>query len=608
MASRTSAVGTMPNDSRSRRGTVSRSGAADVSFRDVFEHALFPMAVLRGPEHVFALVNGPWRSAVGERRLIGRPIRAAFPDGAGHALHELLDRVYQTDRSEIAVDMPIAVDRRGDGALEQVFLTVTCQPLHDGADRVEGALLQAVDVTAAVRARSDAETAAGGLREANERLILAGLREQAVAEAADDARRRATLLAESSRHLSASFDYERTLQAVAALAVPTIADLCFVDVVAADGSIRRVAWAHADPAQPAGLAEGRQHVPDWGRTSDPVVQALRSGEPVVVPAVSPAWRRAAASGAEHLRFMRAVDFRSLMTVPLLAGERRLGAMTFCFTALSGRQYRPEELALAEELAGRAALAVENARLYRELEQALRLRDDFLTTTAHDLRSPLTSVRGYAQLWHRRVLQAVAAPPLDTAGLADGLTHIERTASTMTNMVEGLMDAARLQAGQTIELFRRSTNLVALAQLAIASVKRVDESRDIRLDAEVPSLVGQWDPARLERVLHNLLGNAVKYSPEGGQITVTVRLVRHGAWAELAVRDQGIGIPEADQARLFQWFHRGANVLGRIPGMGIGLAGTRSIVEQHGGTITVASREGAGSTFTVHLPLAPPGPA
>jgi signal transduction histidine kinase len=235
------------------------------------------------------------------------------------------------------------------------------------------------------------------------------------------------------------------------------------------------------------------------------------------------------------------------------------------------------------------------------QQALAVRDEFLASVSHDLRTPLTSIRGLAQLLARRLgrLDIPQAPRLvEEAGA------IDRAGSTMVAMVDELLDLSRLEAGQPLELRREAADLVALARTATQAYGPSAPGHDLRVAAAVPALVGYWDPGRLERVLGNLLSNAVKYSPAGGTVAVQVRPVEQadGPWAELTVTDQGIGIPAADLPFIFERFRRGANVAGRVSGAGLGLAGVRRIVEYHGGTITVASDEGVGTTVTVRLPL------
>ncbi len=180
---------------------------------------------------------------------------------------------------------------------------------------------------------------------------------------------------------------------------------------------------------------------------------------------------------------------------------------------------------------------------------------------------------------------------------------------MAIMLNELVDLARLQADQALELRREPTDLVTLVQQCVEDQRLVAPTRDIRFEIRPPALVGEWDPARLSRVVANLLGNAVKYSPESGAIQV--ELAREGpaadreACAVLIVRDHGIGIPAAELPHIFDRFWRGTKVADQIAGTGLGLAIVQRIVEQHDGAITVESREGHGSTFEVRLPLTPP---
>ena len=175
---------------------------------------------------------------------------------------------------------------------------------------------------------------------------------------------------------------------------------------------------------------------------------------------------------------------------------------------------------------------------------------------------------------------------------------------MVTLIGELVDVTRLRAGQPLELQRRPTDLVALVGQVAAEYQRTTDRHELRTDVHLPTLVGIWDPERLERVLANLVANAIKYSPAGGPITLRVTREEVAGWASLAVMDDGIGIPAADLPHVFERFRRGANV-GQVTGTGIGLAGARQIVELHGGTIAVTSQEGRGSTFTVRLPLAGP---
>jgi signal transduction histidine kinase/PAS domain-containing protein len=412
-------------------------------------------------------------------------------------------------------------------------------------------------------------------------------------------------LDEASKQLAGTLEYEATLATVARLAVPALADICIVDVLEANGTVRRVAVVHRDPKK-QGLAQTLQDgFPPGPAAPIGVPRALRTGESELTPDVTPERLATLARDDEHLRLLRHLRPRSSMNVPLAARGRILGAIT-CIASESGRRYGPQDLALAEDLARRAAVAVHNARLYHESHAAIRVRDEFLSSASHDLKNPLVSVKGYAQ-----ILGALVAQESTPASkqVAAGLAKIDRAATKMSALIDELLDVAHLEAGRPLELRRRPTDLVALAYQAVVEIQPTAGAHEIRVDARTTSLVGVWDAGRLDRILANLLSNAIKYSPAGGIILLSLSREQdaRGAWAVLTVQDQGMGIPAADVPHVFERFHRGSNVSGQIRGSGIGLAGVRQIVEQHCGTIAVDSQEGHGATFTVRLPLLGQGP-
>jgi len=233
----------------------------------------------------------------------------------------------------------------------------------------------------------------------------------------------------------------------------------------------------------------------------------------------------------------------------------------------------------------------------EAEAAVQLRDAFLATVTHDLRQPLATIQARAQL-----IDELAAE-LETHPTVDQIRHwahgIARTSGTMAMVLQELLDVSRLQIGQPLSLVRRSVDLGDLIRRVVGEHTPRDQAR-IRVCIPAEPVVGVWDENRLERVVHNLVSNALKYSPHGGPVQLSLR--RAGEQAVLEVRDDGIGIPPGDVEHVFDWFHRGANVAGVASGVGLGLAGVRQIVEQHGGHIGVTSQEGRGSTFSVRLPI------
>lgn len=258
------------------------------------------------------------------------------------------------------------------------------------------------------------------------------------------------------------------------------------------------------------------------------------------------------------------------------------------------------LVVARDITERRRLERERAALYEAELEAARMRDQFLSAAAHDLKTPLAGIKGIAQLSRRR---AERAGTPESESLAQNLVSIDRAATRMTALINEMLDVTRLQMGRPIDLDLKRLDLVALARDVVAEHQQTARRHQILLETTASEVVGHWDPTRLQRVLDNLIGNAVKYSPSGGNVSVAVD-VEDGA-AVLSVRDQGIGIPPADLPRVFERFHRAANAVGTVSGTGIGLASAKAIAESHGGVITAESQEGHGSTFTVRLPLAPP---
>ncbi|MFY0529751.1 ATP-binding protein [Archangium gephyra] len=307
-----------------------------------------------------------------------------------------------------------------------------------------------------------------------------------------------------------------------------------------------------------------------------------------------AWVRSALGVDTPERFM-ALGARSYMCVPLKARGGTFGAITFV-SVTRGRSYGPGELALAEEFARRAALAVDNARLFREAQEALKARDEFLSMASHDLRSPLTSLRLQLQAV-RRNLQPGSDGQRSTEKLASRVESMERQTDRMLHMMDALLDISQMTAGR-LELKRQRVDLVEVVRGAMATLD--EELRQsgvqVRVHAEGP-VEGRWDSLRLEQVVDNLLSNAVKYG-KGQPVDITVST--DGLTARLEVRDQGVGVAPEDQARLFDRFERVRLDRG-VTGYGVGLWIVRRVVEAHGGSISIESRLGEGACFIVRLP-------
>jgi signal transduction histidine kinase/DNA-binding response OmpR family regulator len=240
----------------------------------------------------------------------------------------------------------------------------------------------------------------------------------------------------------------------------------------------------------------------------------------------------------------------------------------------------------------------------EIRDLDRAREEFLASAAHDLQNPLTGIKGHAQLLRRQLYRRGAT---DTEWIVPSLQQIENAAAHMSGLVADLLDLARLRIGHPLELNRNTVDLVALVKRQAGGHSGATDRHRIVVEANEPEVVGFWDSRRLEQVLRNLITNAIKFSPDGGKITVMVGRDDEGdgPHAVIKVIDQGIGIPASEQSSLFGQFYRATNAVGRIDGTGLGLSSAKQIVEQHGGTISVESEERQGATFIVRLPLNSP---
>jgi PAS domain S-box-containing protein len=405
-------------------------------------------------------------------------------------------------------------------------------------------------------------------------------------------------LAQVGETLTGSLDYERTLKEIARLAVQGMADWCTVTVKSDKGLVIQSA-AHADPAlEPKTRVLLRVLPTEETKLTRGIGQVVRTGQSELCPdTLEAAWVRRALGVDTPERFM-ALRARSYMCVPLKARGDTVGAITFV-SVRPDRNYGPVDLGLAEELARRAGLAMDNARLFREAQEALQARDEFLSMASHDLRSPLTSLRLQLQAV-RKDLQPGRDAQRSTEKLTSRVESMERQTERMLHMMDALLDITQMTAGR-LELKRRKLDLVELVRGAVATLD--EELRQsgvqVRVHADGP-VEGSWDGLRLEQIVDNLLSNAMKYG-KGQPVDLTV--FSDGTTATLVVRDQGVGIAPEDQARLFERFER-VRLNRNVTGYGVGLWIVRRVVEAHRGTISVESCLGEGSSFIVRLPLAP----
>lgn len=416
---------------------------------------------------------------------------------------------------------------------------------------------------------------------------LAAGAEQALRVAAD----RQRFLAEASQYLVESLDLQTILDRLAELATQDLADGAAVDVLGDEGALTRLAVATGTSVAPQLLSFLQQPHGD---------QAAPFGAPLAIRTRHTLrYESLTDISGEEGAFLSAyaeAQIGSLMILPLMVRGETTGAITFVRAAAHPR-FSHEDLLLAEDLAHRAAVALDNARLYREAQDAVRVRDAFLSVAAHELKTPLTTLFGNVQLLQRRALREGTMNERDQRTLR----IVTEQSGRLNRMISALLDLSRLQMGQFV-MQPAPFDLVSLTQRVVDELQPSLDHHMVNLIGKQEPLVFQGDELRLEQVLQNLIQNAIKYSPGGG--AVTVRVERDANEARIAVTDQGIGIPRSSIPNLFQRFFRAPNAHeNRISGIGVGLYVVNEIIARHGGTINVDSVEGEGTTFTVHLPLA-----
>jgi len=408
------------------------------------------------------------------------------------------------------------------------------------------------------------------------------------------ATRHAALLAEIGVVLAGSLEYETTLKTVANMAVPAIADWCAVDILTEERKLERLAVAHVDPAKIDLARTIRSRYEDPSSPYSPAA-VVRTGTPAIVKEISDDMIVAAAHGdEERIRLVRSLGLRSYMIVPLTAHGRTFGAVTLA-TAGSARAYSDDDFRFVQDVAFRAALAVDNARAYEEAQTANRLKDEFLATLSHELRTPLNAILGYSRLLQSGMLKPERHQ--------HALQTVQKNATALTQIVEDILDVSRIISGK-IRLSVQPVDLPRVVSDAVETLLPAADARQIRvqtiLDPRAAPISG--DPDRLQQVVWNLVSNAVKFTPKGG--LVQVRLERVNSHVEIVVSDNGIGISPEFLPHIFERFRQeDSGTTREYGGIGLGLAIVRHLVELHGGTIhAVSGGHDTGATFRVRLPL------
>ena len=402
----------------------------------------------------------------------------------------------------------------------------------------------------------------------------------------------AKLLSEASRVLASTLEYEKTLESVARLAVGDLADWCGVDLVDEDGKIRQVVVSHVDPAKIQWAKELSILYPPDHSGPTGVGNVIRTGQPEIYPEISDEMLVAGARDANHLKLLRELEFRSALIVPMIARGHTLGALSFISTG-NGRRYGEADLALAMELATRAAIAIDNAQLYRSALAASEAKSAFLATMSHELRTPLNAIIGYQSLLKEGIEGKL------NEGQLSQLTRIRASADHLLGLIDEVLTFSRVEAGKEI-VHREETNLRKIVKSAVSMVTPLADSKGLGLRAEGDDAQLYTDPGKVRQILLNLLSNAIKFS-DGGEVVVRSRV--EGKAVEVSVIDDGIGISPENLQKIFDPFWQVEQRSTRkVGGTGLGLSVSRSLARLIGGEIAVETGFGKGSTFTLTLPV------
>ena len=396
-------------------------------------------------------------------------------------------------------------------------------------------------------------------------------------------------LTEATALLASSLEYEETLRRVATLAVPTLGDLCMLDMIE-DGVLRPLALIDVDPEYERLARDMRRaYAPALG-ANHPVAQVQQTGTAVSWPVVDDAMLRDIAMDDAHLTLLMRMHSRSALFVPLLARGHVLGVLS-CWSRT--RPFGADDLTLATELARRAALAVDHAHMYADAQRATRERDEVLAVVSHDLRNPISTIAMCAS-----ALQDPVAPgPDDVRAMAEIIQH---SADWAQRIIRDLLDATSIEAGR-LSLHRTPVApadiIAATHEMCLPQAQSSGIDLVAHCDSELPLM--DVDRERAMQVVFNLLGNALKFTPDGGRVSVRASLDQSGQAIRFSITDTGQGIPAEHLPHIFNRYwqlHRT-----RRGGAGLGLAIVKGIVAAHGGEVIVTSTEGVGSTFTFTLP-------
>ncbi|MGZ6433410.1 MAG: ATP-binding protein [Pseudobdellovibrionaceae bacterium] len=398
-------------------------------------------------------------------------------------------------------------------------------------------------------------------------------------------------LTEFSSVLASSLDYENTLENIVKLAVRDLADFCIIYLVEEKNEIRRLKARSRDSSK-TWICELLMNTPFEQKNPGLLAKVLETQSELLIEHLSSEIIPPLSHGEEHLQVLNAMSIQSFMAIPLLIYGKLIGVITFISSSPS-HFYGAKDLRLAKEIAYHAQFSIENARLYREAQQAVKTREEVLAIVSHDLKNPLAAIEIIAKLLPR-------LNPKDLGQLSDFAHRIQYSVEQMNKLIGDLLDFAKVQSGTfSIERFQENTREVLLpvteALRPLAEAKR--KHLEVSIPSELPPI--DCDAFRIRQVLSNLLGNALKFTPEEGSVRVAARAEKSGVL--VSVSDTGPGIQSEQLPKVFDRFWQAQET--KHLGSGLGLAIAKGIMEAHGSKIWAESQVGKGSSFYFIIPLA-----
>ncbi len=402
-------------------------------------------------------------------------------------------------------------------------------------------------------------------------------------------------LSEASKILSSSLDYNSTLSVIAKLAVSQFADYCMIDILDAKGKLLRVT-TQIDDKSLHKLAQKMFDFPSDPKNKQAVYEVAKTGNSILVETISEEWLKGASRNPEERKLIKKLGLHSFMFTPLKSRQTIIGVLTLVSNNPKF-SYTKSDLLLAEELSSRAGIAVDKARLYMEAQDAVRMRDEFLSIASHELKTPLTSILLNLQLALMKIHSATnqKTVPKDVVKLIE--TNISQS-RRMSRLINDLLNISVISSGR-LEIEKEECDLSSLiADILPRFSKSLKRRKTKIVFKKKPGIIGNWDSLRIEQVMSNLISNALKY---GNNKPVSISLSKLGNIAKVEIHDEGIGIAKQDQGFIFERFKR-AVASKEYKGLGVGLYISRQIVEAHGGKLKVVSQYKKGSTFTVDLPI------